>query len=58
MKKVWLGIVKNEERSFTEQSVADAEKYLEYVDGASYRHIQGVTLQMEAKLQESKATGK
>ena len=47
MKEVWLGIVKNEEKTFTEQSVADAEKYLEYVDGAPYRHIQGVTLKME-----------
>ena len=33
MKEGWLGIVKNEAKSFNEQNVADAEKYLEYVDG-------------------------
>lgn len=46
MKEGWLGIVKNEAKSFNEQNVADAEKYLEYVDGTPYNHIQGMTFNM------------
>ena len=44
----WLGIVKNEDKEFSDQKVAKAEKYLEYVDGAPYAHINGtVTFNMD-----------
>ena len=43
----WLGIVKNEDKQFSDPDVADAEMYLEYVDGAPYVHFTGFTFDME-----------
>ena len=50
VKEGWLGIVKNEDKQFSDRpdpDLADAEKYLEYVDGAPYAHFTGITFNME-----------
>ena len=47
VKEGWLGIVKWKDVQFYHTDVSDAQRFLQYVDGASYTHIHGaVTFDM------------